>query len=142
MSISLLIPLSIVLIYLLYKIYKLLKKNKDIYISYIKSKDSYLQGVSTSFIVCFFICIIFGFTFLNNLLKDLGSSPMAVGELGKYIGILFIYIMFTPFFLLISSIFCMIVYRALNCQKSQKSCFSIFIISLGCIFLLFLLCLC
>jgi hypothetical protein len=142
MPVYLFVPLSIFLLYLLYKIYKLLKKNKDVYIAYIKSKDSYLQGVLTSFIVCFFICIIFGFTFIDDSLKDLYSSPMAVGELGKYIGILFVYIIFTPFFLLISSIFCMILYRVLKCRKSQKSCFSIFIISLGCLFLLFLLCLC
>lgn len=140
MPIYLFVPLSILLLYLLYKICKLLKKNKDVYIAYIKSKDSYLQGVLTSFIVHFFIYIIFGFTFLNNPLKDSYISPMAVGELGKYIGILFILIIFTPFSLFINSIFCMIVYRALKCHKSHKSCFYIFIISIGYIFLLFLLC--
>lgn len=141
MPIYIFVPLSIFLFYLLYKIYKL-EKNKIVPVAYIKGKDSYLQGVLTSFIVYLFVCIIFGFTFLNKTLKDLPGSPIAVGELGKYIGILFVYIIFTPFLLLISSTFCMILYRVLKCQKSQKSCFSIFIISLGCIFLLFLLCLC
>jgi len=141
MPIYIFVPLSIFLFYLLYKIYKL-KKNKIVPVAYIKGKDSYLQGVLTSFIVYLFICIIFGFTFLNKTLKDLPGPSMAVGELGKYIGILFVYIIFTPFFLLISSIFCMVLYKALKCRKSQKSCFFIFIISLSCIFLLFLLCLC
>lgn len=141
MPIYIFIPLSFFLLYLLYRIYKLLKKNKVAPIAYMKGKDSYLQGFLTSFIVHIFICIIFGFTFLNGTLKDLPGLPMAVGELGKYLGILFVYIIFTPFFLLISSIFCMVLYKTLKCQKSQKSCFSIFIISLSCIFLLFLLCL-
>ena len=140
MPIYIFVPLSIFLFYLLYKICKL-EKNKVVSVAYIKGKDSHLQGVLTSFIVYLFICIIFGFTFLNKTLKDLPVSPIAVGELGKYIGILFVYIIFTPFFLLISSSFCMILYRVLKCRKSQKSCFSIFIISLSCIFLLFLLCL-
>jgi len=140
--IYLFIPLLFFLFYFLYKIFKFLKKNKDAYVTYFKSKDSYLKGVLTSFLVCFFICLIFGFTFLNKILKDLPSLPMAVGELGKYIGIVFVFIIFTPIFLLISSTFCMIIYRVLKCQKSQKSCFSMFIISLSCIFLLFLLCLC
>lgn len=141
LPVYLFIPLSFFFIYLLYRIYKLLKRNKNEYIAYVKAKDSYLQGVLSSFIGYFFICMIFGSTFINETLEDLPASPMAVGELGKYIGILFIYIIFAPIFLLISSAFCMILYRALKCKKSQKSCFSIFIISLSCIFLLFLLCL-
>jgi hypothetical protein len=135
MSIPLIIPLLIFIIYILFRLVKLYKKNKGYYISKIKSNDSYLLGILSTFVGYLFICIIFTLIVMSDPFEDLSSSPLAIGELGKYLGLLFVYIVFAPFFLLISSFISLIFYKILACAKAKKSSVTIFFISLSLIIL-------